>query len=137
MPSIFDQTRTQFYLPDDICYLNGNSLGPLPLAAPDAAQRMLKAEWGELQIRGWNQANWINQPAILGNRLARLLGAEPDSVVLGETLSIRLVQALAAALDLAEASGCANKSVILTDSGNFPSDLYLARELLRSRKKNL
>ena len=121
----FQHTKSQFYLPPGIIYLDGNSLGPLPLAVSARLEHTLQAEWGELLIRGWNQAGWMEQPGALGDRLAPLLGAEPGSVMLGDTLSIKVFQALSAALRLNP-----KRRVVLSDRGNFPSDLYMAEGLL-------
>lgn len=123
----FEQTRAQFHLPDGVIYLDGNSLGPLPLAAPARMQAAMRDEWGEMLITGWNRAGWMAHPRALGDRIGRLIGAEPGHVVLGDTLSIKVHQALAAALDLRP-----DRRVILSDSGNFPSDLYMAEGLIRT-----
>jgi len=123
----FAATREMFYLPDGVIYLDGNSLGPLPRAAEAKVAATLRDEWGEMLISGWNKAGWMEQPGRIGNRIARLIGAEPGSVVVGDTLSIKVYQALASALELNP-----ERRVILSDSGNFPSDLYMADGLVRS-----
>ncbi|MFT4793694.1 MAG: kynureninase [Paracoccaceae bacterium] len=117
----FDATRARFSLPDGVIYLDGNSLGPLPVGAAERVARMMTDEWGALLIRGWNDAGWMQAPARIGDRIARLIGAAPGTVTVGDTLSIRVWQALASALDLMP-----ERRVILSDSGNFPSDLYMA-----------
>ena len=122
----FAATKRLFHLPKGVIYLDGNSLGPLPLAAIAAAQRAMQAEWGDLLIRGWNQAGWMAQPRRIGDRIARLIGAAPGTVVVGDTLSIKVYQALAAGLALRP-----ERRVVLSDSGNFPTDLYMAEGLLR------
>ena len=123
----FSRTRALFHLPEGVIYLDGNSLGPLPLAARERVDRMLVEEWGEMLIRGWNQAGWMDQPGRIGDRVGRLLGAPPGTVVMGDTLSIKVYQALAAALELKP-----DRRVVLSDTGNFPSDLYVADGLIRS-----
>ena len=127
MPTDFAATRAQFHLPDGVIYLDGNSLGPLPRAAAARVADCVTKEWGDLLIRGWNAAGWMDQPSRLGDRIARLIGAEPGSVVLGDTLSIKVYQALASALDMTP-----TRRVILSDTGNFPSDLYMAEGLCRT-----
>jgi kynureninase len=126
----FAATKAQFHLPEGLIYLDGNSLGPLPKAAPARMARAMEAEWGGMLVTGWNRgaggAGWMAQPTILGDRIGRLIGAEPGHTVLGDTLSIKVWQALAAALDLRP-----GRRVILSDSGNFPSDLYMAEGLVR------
>ena len=128
----FSRTRAAFHLPDDVIYLDGNSLGPLPVAARERVAHMLEREWGDQLIRGWNSAGWYAQPRRVGDRIARLIGAAPNTVVMGDTLSIKVFQALSAALNLAPARTC-----VLSDSGNFPSDLYVAQGLLASLGRDL
>ncbi|PKQ11576.1 MAG: kynureninase [Alphaproteobacteria bacterium HGW-Alphaproteobacteria-1] len=123
----FTATRAAFHIPEGVIYLDGNSLGPLPRAAEAAMARAMRDEWGEMLITGWNRAGWMAQPRGIGDRIARLIGAEAGHVVLGDTLSIKVYQALAAALDMRP-----DRRVILSDSGNFPSDLYMAEGLIRA-----
>lgn len=122
----FAWTREQFHIPLGLIYLDGNSLGPLPKATPAHIERLLSEEWGEHLIGGWNSCGWMDMPRRLGNRLGRLIGAEEDHVVVGDTLSIKVFQALAAALQI-----CPERRVILSDRGNFPTDLYMAEGLIR------
>jgi kynureninase len=126
----FDLTREMFDLPAGLVYLDGNSLGPLPKSAVAAATRVLADEWGRELIRGWNSAGWFTQPARAGARIAKLIGAEEGTVVLGDTLSVKVYQALASALDMNP-----GRKIILSDSGNFPSDLYMAQGLIASLDK--
>lgn len=121
----FAVTRALFHLPEGLIYLDGNSLGPLPYSAEARAVQVLREQWGERLIRAWNDAGWMAMPARVGDRVARLIGAAPGSVVMGDTLSIKVFQALAAALALRP-----ERRVVLSDSGNFPSDLYIADGLL-------
>ena len=121
----FATTRALFELPEGVIYLGGNSLGPLPKAVSDRVAACVSQEWGAQLIKGWNDAGWMAQPRLLGDRLARLIGAPPGSVVLGDTLSIKVFQALSAGLALRP-----GRKVILSDTGNFPSDLYMAQSLV-------
>ena len=123
----FTRTKALFHLPEGVIYLDGNSLGPLPRAARERVARLLSEEWGELLIRGWSEAGWMEQPERIGDRIGRLLGAPTGSVVMGDTLTIKVYQALAAALELRP-----ERRVVLSDRGNFPSDLYVAEGLIRS-----
>ncbi|MEO3414723.1 kynureninase [Roseovarius sp. CAU 1744] len=123
----FKRLKDDFHLPEGVTYLDGNSLGPLPKTAAARMAAVMQAEWGDMLITGWNRAGWMDQPRRLGDRIARLIGAEPGHVVLGDTLSIKVYQALAAALALRP-----DRKVILSDTGNFPSDLYMAEGLIRT-----
>ena len=123
----FKRTQSLFHLPDGVIYLDGNSLGPLPIAVAERVQHMIREQWGTELIRGWNSAGWMVQPRRIGDRVGQLIGAPEGTVVIGDTLSIKVYQALAAAIELNP-----TRRVILSDSGNFPSDLYMAEGLLRS-----
>ena len=123
----FTRTKSLFTIPDGLIYLDGNSLGPLPVAAADRVGRMLREEWGKHLIKGWNVAGWMTQPRRIGDRIGRLIGAADGTVVVGDTLSIKVYQALGSALELNP-----SRRVILSDTGNFPSDLYIAGGLLES-----
>jgi kynureninase len=127
MTTDFAATRSAFHLPEGIIYLDGNSLGPLPRTAMERVSRTVADEWGQMLIGGWNKAGWMDLPVRIGNRIANLIGAEPGSVVMGDTLSIKVYQALASALDMNP-----KRRVILSDTGNFPSDLYIAEGLART-----
>ena len=128
----FAKTRALFHMPEGVIYLDGNSLGPLPIAAQQRVQRTLRDEWGEMLIRGWNQAGWMAQSQKVGDRIGRLIGAPSGSVIMGDTLSIKVYQALASAIELNP-----SRRVILSDSGNFPSDLYMAQGLIASLGRGL
>lgn len=114
-----------FDLPEGVIYLDGNSLGPLPKGAVDRAAATMRDEWGHDLIRAWNTAGWMALPQKVGNRIAGLIGAPEGTVATGDTLSIKVYQALAAALKQRP-----DRRVILSDSGNFPSDLYMAQGLI-------
>jgi kynureninase len=123
----FAATRDLFHLPKGMVYLDGNSLGPLPKSAPARVAKTVQDEWGDMLITGWNKAGWMDKPMMVGNQIARLVGAEPDSIAMGDTLSIKVYQALASALEMNP-----TRKVILSDTGNFPSDLYIAQGLCRT-----
>ncbi|MEJ6399529.1 kynureninase [Yoonia sp. 208BN28-4] len=118
--------KDRFELPDGMIYLDGNSLGPLPVGVTDKVQAMVRDQWGAHLIKGWNADGWMDQPARVGNMVARLIGAPDGSVTMGDTLSVKVYQALSAALKMRP-----DRKVILSDSGNFPSDLYMAEGLIR------
>ena len=114
-----------FDLPDGVIYLDGNSLGPLPRGATDRVTQVLRDEWGGQLIKAWNTADWMALPKKVGDRVAGLIGAPEGSVATGDTLSIKVYQALAAALKMRP-----DRRVILSDNGNFPTDLYMAQGLI-------
>ncbi len=117
--------KEKFVLPDGMIYLDGNSLGPLPRCVHDRLSAMVTDEWGQHLIKGWNVDDWMGQPMRVGNLVARLIGAPDGSVTMGDTLSIKVYQALSAAVQMRP-----DRRVILSDSGNFPSDLYMAEGLI-------
>ncbi len=117
--------KDRFELPDGMIYLDGNSLGPLPRGVKQAVADMISDQWGAHLIKGWNIDGWMAQPLRVGNLVGRLVGAAPDTITMGDTLSIKVVQALAAGLRMRP-----DRKVILSDSGNFPSDLYMAQGLI-------
>ena len=123
----FAATREMFHLPEGVVYLDGNSLGPLPKAAVARIASCVTEEWGNTLIQGWYKLNWMTMPGQIGDRIGRLIGAPKGSTVLGDTLSIKVYQALASALELRP-----DRKVILTDINNFPSDLYMAEGLIRT-----
>ncbi len=118
--------KDQFILPDGMIYLDGNSLGPLPKGTTARLTQMVEDEWGNHLITGWNKDGWMDQPARVGNMVARLIGAPAGSVTMGDTLSVKVYQALSAALKMRP-----DRRVILSDNGNFPSDLYMAQGLVQ------
>jgi kynureninase len=120
--------RDQFYLPPDVVYLDGNSLGARPKAAMTRIQQVIEQEWGHGLIRSWNSAGWFDLPARLGSLLAPLVGAKPHEVVITDGTSINLFKALAAALRI-QAKHHPHKKIIVSERSNFPTDLYIAQGL--------
>ncbi len=116
--------RDRFTLPEGVIYLDGNSLGLAPKSALARVQKMVTQEWASDLITSWNKHGWFDLPRVMGNKLARLIGAAPDSVVIADTISINQFKVLSAALAKRR-----ERKVILSDSGNFPSDLYVAQGL--------
>lgn len=127
MTDAFARTRALFDLPEDVVYLDGNSLGPLPRAARARADAAVAEEWGGRLIRGWNDAGWIDLPARVGDRIAGLVGAAPGTVRCADSTSVNLFKVLSAGLELRP-----ERRVILSDLGNFPTDLYVAQNLARA-----
>ena len=121
--------RDQFELPEGVIYLDGNSLGPLSHAARDAAQTCIGDEWGRGLIRSWNTAGWVDLPQRCGRRLADLLGAAEQDVRVADSTSINLYKLLVAALALQS-----GRRTVLTEAGNFPTDLYITDAATRAAK---
>lgn len=117
-------TRARFRLPEGVIYLDGNSLGALPAATPAHLAQVIEAEWGRDLIASWNRADWIGAPARVGAAIAPLIGAAPDEVIVADSVSVNLFKLLAAALALRP-----GRRVILSEPGNFPTDLYVAQGL--------
>ncbi|MDF1767174.1 kynureninase [Maricaulis sp.] len=116
--------KSRFDLPDGVIYLDGNSLGARPASVPARMEQVLQQEWGEDLIRSWNTHDWINAPRRLGAKIARLIGADADEVLAGESTSVNIFKALCACLQLAP-----QRSVILSETGNFPTDAYMMEGL--------
>ncbi len=118
--------RDRFLIPGDIIYMNGNSLGPLTRDAKDRMDKVVRHEWGTELIRGWNSAGWYELPWRLGDKIGRLVGAEPGETVVCDSTSINLFKAAAAAFALRP-----GRKKIVTEAGNFPTDLYMLDGLRR------
>ena len=116
--------RDRFVLPEGVIYLDGNSLGALPKAAIQRAAEVVQREWGESLIRAWTTHDWIDLPQRIGGKIGRLIGGRPDTTVVADSTSVNLFKLLAAALDQRP-----DRRVILTETGNFPTDLYVAQGL--------
>ncbi|MGH1578707.1 kynureninase [Planktotalea sp.] len=125
----FAATRAMFDIPEGMTYLNGNSLGPMPKASPEAMMSFLNEEWRSELIKGWNTKGWFMQPNTLGDRIGKLIGAEAGTTVVSDTLSIKVFQAVGAGLSLVP-----ERKVILSDTGNFPTDLYMVQGLVKLKQ---
>lgn len=117
--------RARFTLPEGVIYLDGNSLGALPRDTPARLARAVEQEWGRDLIRSWNIAGWMDMPTRAGDKIGRLIGAQPGEVVVADSTSINLFKALSAALRLNP-----GRSAILSEPENFPTDLYIAQGLI-------
>lgn len=116
--------RDRFDLPEGVIYLDGNSLGALPSATPERLAEVTRQEWGQGLIRSWNTADWIGAPQRVGGKIARLIGAETDEVIVADSTSVNLFKLLSAGL-----AASPGRRVILSEPGNFPTDLYIAQGL--------
>ncbi|MBT0957590.1 kynureninase [Alphaproteobacteria bacterium KMM 3653] len=117
--------KSLFDIPEGVIYLDGNSLGPTPKGVAERAAKTIQEEWGRDLIKAWNTAGWMALPAVVGDKIAALIGAEAGSVATGDTLSIKVYQALAAAFKMRP-----DRRVVVSDNGNFPTDLYMAQGLM-------
>ncbi len=123
--------KSLFNIPRGMIYLDGNSLGPPLKEIESVSENVILKEWGGKLIKGWNESNWMEQPLIVGNKIANIIGGDKGSIVAGDTLSIKTYQALAAAIKLNP-----QRNIILTDIDNFPSDIYIAEGLADTLKSN-
>jgi kynureninase len=121
--------RDRFVLPEGLIYLNGNSLGPLTVGAREQLRAATEAEWGRGLVRSWNDADWIGAPARIGAKIAGLIGAAPGEVIVADSTSVILFKLLVAALGARP-----GRRVILTEAGNFPTDLYVAQGVAAGRR---
>ena len=116
--------RDRFDLPEGVIYLDGNSLGALPKATPARLEQVLREEWGTDLIRSWNSAGWIDLPQRLGAKIAPLIGAQGHEVIVADSVSVNLFKLISAALKMRP-----GRKVILSEPGNFPTDLYMIQGL--------
>ncbi len=125
--------RDQFDLPQGRIYLDGNSLGALPKATPARVAQVLQQEWGQDLIESWNKAGWIDTPRTLGDRIAPLIGARPGEVLVADSTSVNLYKVLHAALSLQQGQ----RRKVVSERGNFPTDLYIAQSVCRAHGAEL
>lgn len=116
--------RHAFHVPQGLRYLDGNSLGLLPHAVKARLADVVANEWGNSLIRAWNCHGWMDLPQTVGNKIGRLVGAETNALVCADSTSINVAKAVSVGLALNP-----NRKVILTDNGNFPTDIYMAEGL--------
>ena len=116
--------RERFLLPEGVIYLDGNSLGPLPRATEAVIQDVVRRQWGKDLITSWNEHRWVDLPQRLGAKIAHLIGAKPHEVVVADSISVNLFKLLAAGLALRS-----ERRVVVSERGNFPTDLYVAQGL--------
>ena len=113
--------RERFLLPEGITYLDGNSLGALPRATIERQRDVVAEEWGSELIRSWNSRGWIDAPQRIGAKIARLIGAKPHEVIVADSVSVNLFKLIVAAAALSP-----DRPVLLSESGNFHTDLHIA-----------
>jgi kynureninase len=118
--------RERFLLPEGTIYLDGNSLGALPTAAPAALANTAERQWGKDLIASWNKHGWIDWPTRIAARLAPIVGAKPGELLIADSTSVCLFKLLAAAVGARP-----GRRTIVTQRANFPTDLYVAEGLCR------
>ncbi|WAC23952.1 kynureninase [Blastomonas sp. SL216] len=114
--------RNRFTLPEGVIYLDGNSLGALPTATRALMRDATDRQWGEGLIRSWNDADWIGAPRRVGDKIATLIRAAPGEVIVCDSVTVNLYKLMGAILAARPGQG----RTILTESGNFPTDLHVA-----------
>ncbi len=125
LKQIFAQTKKAFDLPEGMIYLDGNSLGPMTHASRARVIDELDNQWSTKLIKGWNESGWYNLPQVVGDKIGHLIGASEGSVTTADNTSINVFKVLSAALALNP-----ERRIILSDSGNFPTDLYVAQGII-------
>ncbi len=124
--------RDLFTLPPGVIYLDGNSLGVMPASAPARVAEVVTQEWGTDLIKSWNTASWFDLPGRVGDKIAKVIGAQPGEVVATDSTSVNLFKVLSAALDMVRAdASSASRTRIVSERSNFPTDLYIAEGLCR------
>src|SRR5574338_1320525 len=114
--------RERFSLPDGVIYLDGNSLGALPAATAGRLREVAVHQWGEDLIASWNKHGWIDWPTLIAARLAPIVGAKPNELLIADSTSVCLFKLLAAAV-----RARAGRRTVLSQAHNFPTDLYVAQ----------
>lgn len=116
--------RERFRIPERMIYLDGNSLGTLPAATPGTVEELIRGEWGEDLISSWTKHGWIDAPVTVAAKLAPIVGAKPDELLIADSTSVCLFKLLSAAVRARP-----GRKAILTQAGNFPTDTYVAQGL--------
>jgi len=124
--------REQFSIPPGLIYLDGNSLGVMPKATPARVQQVVTQEWGVGLIGSWNSAGWMELAPRIGDKIARLIGARPGECVATDSTSVNLFKVLNAALSIAHADDPKRRRIV-SERGNFPTDLYIAEATAAER----
>lgn len=118
--------RQRFCLPQGTIYLDGNSLGPLPVTARERAIEVVNQQWGEDLITSWNKHAWIDLPEKCGEQIAPIIGAASGQVICCDSISVNLFKVLSGALQMQQ-----GRTKILTTEDNFPTDIYTVEGLKR------
>lgn len=128
----FPNRRQSFSLPDGIIYLDGNSLGALPIATPALLADVVESQWGRSLIGSWNDHDWIGAPARIGDKIASLIGARSGEVIVADSTSVNLFKLLTALVQMNS-----DRGDIVTETANFPTDLHIASAIAEMFGKRL
>jgi len=128
--------RDQFDIPEGTVYLDGNSLGVMPRATPARVADTVTREWGTDLIQSWNKNGWFAMPQQVGNKIARLIGADAGEVVATDSTSVNLFKVLSAAMNIAAVDAPQRKRIV-SERSNFPTDLYIAEALCKQHEMEL
>lgn len=124
--------RQRFVIAEpELIYLDGNSLGRLPQATAVLLDDLVRRQWGQRLIRGWNEG-WIDLSARIGGKIAHLIGAQPDEVIVADSTSVNLFKLVVAAL-----RANPKRHKVVTDDLNFPSDLYILQGAVKLAERPL
>jgi len=122
--------KEKFVADPSLIYLDGNSLGKLPIKTIETTANIIEKQWGNRLIRSWNE-HWIDLSKNIAAKIAKIVGAQPDEIFVGDTTSLNLYKLLFASLSLQK-----GKTEIITDDLNFPTDLYIIQGLIKQQFKN-
>lgn len=117
----FAESRRRFDLPKGVIYLDGNSLGPLPKATKAVVENVVQQQWGHDLIRSWNDHDWIRSPGRVGDKIAKLVGAKNSEVIVADSVSVNIFKLLTALCKQQP-----KRTHILSEAGNFPTDVHVA-----------
>jgi kynureninase len=118
--------RDRFVLPRGVAYFGGNSLGALPRETVSRIAKVVEQEWGQDLVRSWSLHDWINSPVNVGAKVARLIGASSEEVVVTDTTSVNVFRLVLTALEMRS-----GRFEVLSEAGNFPTDLYVCEGATR------
>lgn len=121
----------EFHIPENVIYLDGNSLGAMPKAAKARALEVIDQEWGEDLIKSWNKAGWFNLVEKLGDKTATLIGANKGEVIYADSTGLNVYKLVAAALDQRR-----ERKVIVMEGSNFPTDNYMVQGLIKQLERD-
>ena len=123
--------RDEFFLPQNLIYLDGNSLGPIPKKAFELLEQTIRNEWAKDLITSWSKAGWWELPETLGELIAPVVGAASGQVVVSDSTSLNLFKTINAALGL-----CPERTILVSEAESFPTDLYIL-EGITSTQQNI